>query len=262
MSRNFVGSRGGSGGEGGNSNPIFDRYQKRSAKKMFMDKQRGIDDSQLSSEEQYKKIFDKKLDELRMQAMKGGGGGKYKFTMPGTEESEEEEKPLSKRMEEFLARVARKKAKEEQQKQRERAGVNIKAKSFTGPQGGRIDRKGRIYGPNNTLLATVNLKTGQVRSKSGITLCKYKADSPITETKITQYIDQMSNIGGFHAGAQGHGSTFGNGTSFFGGTAQTDLYGGGGGGGGVGVGIGTESGGGMAGFYGGGSDNGGGGFWG
>jgi hypothetical protein len=236
MTRNFTGMR--SGGDGGNVNPIFARYGKHSAKKVFLDKARGIDDSKLTPEERYQKTFNAKMDELKKKALTGGS--KYKFSLPGT--SANEEKKLSKNMEAFIARAAAKQAREEEKKRREEAQITIKVKSFTGPYGGRIDAKGRIFGPGNKLLAKVNLKTGIVRNINGTRICKYKSDSPgFAEHAISQFIAKECNPnkGSWMGGTTGHaGSVMGN---FYGTTPPPS--------------------GGMGSFYGH-SDKGGGGFWG
>ncbi len=235
MTRMFTGGR--SGGEGGsNTNPIFDKYGKRSAKQAFIDKARGVDDSKLTPEERYKKTFDKKMTELKQKAL--AGGSKYKFSLPGT--NQEEEKKLSKTMEAFIMRAAMKKAKEEEKKQRESAQVKVKAKGFTGMYGGRIDAKGNIYGPGNKLLAKVDLKTGLVKSKSGTRICKYNPDSPYTDHAIVSFITKESNPNKatWMGGTTGHAGVGGG------------LYG-----------PSPSSGGGMGSFYGH-SDNKGGGFWG
>ncbi len=237
MTRMFTGSRGGSG-EGGGTNPIFDKYEKRSAKKTFMNKMRGIDDSNLTPEERYKKVFDKKVEELRAQAL--SGGSRYSFSMPGTEP---QEKKISKGMEEFIRRIAAKKAKEEENKLRERNQVKIQPKVYMGLHGGRIDKKGRVYGPDNRWIASVNMKTGRVTSKSGMSICKYNPQSPYTDHQIVQFIakEYNPNKPSFFGGSAGHGAAGG---------GMGNFYGGGG-----------NKGGGMGSFYGN-DDNKGGGFWG
>ena len=89
MTRMFTGGR--SGGEGSNVNPLFEKYGKHSAKKTFLDKARGIDESKMTPEEKYKKTFDTKMAELKKKALQGGS--KYKFALPGTN-PEEEKKTL------------------------------------------------------------------------------------------------------------------------------------------------------------------------
>ncbi len=257
MTRMFTGSRG-DGAGGGTSNPIFDKYKKRSAKETFLNKMRGIDEAKMSEEEKYKKIFDEKLEELRQQALTGGRGSKYKFSLPGTEQAEGEEKELSKSMEAFLRRMAMKKVKEQKKKDQERAQIKVKAQYFTGIQGGRIDAKGRIYGPDNRWVASVNLKTGKVMSRSGMRICKYNAKSPYTFHLIAQYIarEYGPNKGSFMGGTNGYGTPASN--AMYGPNSTADpnagmgsFYGGG-----------SAPQGGMGGFYGGGDDNKGGGFWG
>jgi hypothetical protein len=211
MTRMFTGGR--SGGEGSNVNPLFEKYGKHSAKKTFLDKARGIDESKLTPEERYKKTFDSKMAELKKKALEGGS--KYKFSLPGT--AQEEEKKISKTMEAFIMRAAMKKAKEEEKKAREQAQVQIKPKGYTGPYGGRIDAKGRIYGPGNQVVAKVDMKTGIVRSKSGTRICKYNPDSPYTDFKIVAHINRESNPNKatWHGGTKGNSPVSGGGMGSF-----------------------------------------------
>ena len=44
-----------------NINPLFSKYKKKSAAQVFLDKQKGIDESKLSPQEKYERILDKKL---------------------------------------------------------------------------------------------------------------------------------------------------------------------------------------------------------
>ncbi len=252
MTRMFTGSR--SSGEGSNTNPLFDKYKKRSAKETFMNKLRGIDDSKLTPEELYKKNLDKKINEMRAEAM---GNSKYKFCLPGTEGGEE--RGLSKTAEEFIRRMAEKKLKEEMKKEREKQQIQVKPRMFTGMQGGRIDAKGRIYGPDNRWCGSVNLKTGKVTTRSGTRICKYDPKSPYTEYLITQHIAREYNPNkGTLYGTNGHGGGMGGGIHGSG----PGVGGGGGMGGFYGSGPSGGGGGGMGGFYGGGNDDKGGGFWG
>jgi hypothetical protein len=239
MTRMFTGGR--SSGDGSNTNPIFDRYEKRSAKQTFINKSKGLSDDNLTPEEKYQKNVDKKVAELRAKAL--SGGSKYKFQLPGTDAGEE--KKISKTMEAFIQRAAIKKAKEEQKKLEERAQVKVKAKSYTGMYGGRIDAKGRIYGPGNKLLGSVNMKTGIVKSKAGTRICKYNPTSPYTDHAIVQFIAKECNPNKptWHGGSAGHGAAMAGGSmgGFYGATPNNSS--------------------GMGSFYGN-NDNKGGGFWG
>lgn len=181
MTRMFVGGRGGDdGGSGGN--PIFSKYQKRSAKDAFIKKMKGIDDSKMTPQEKYQQNLDKKMADLRQKALYGGAANKFNMAGGG------EEKKLSKSAEAFIRKLAEKQLKADEKKAMERSKVQIKAKYFTGMAGGKIDNKGRIYGANNRVIAKVNMKTGKVTNTWGTAICKYDANSPYCEHKISSYI--------------------------------------------------------------------------
>lgn len=235
MTRMFTGSR--SGGSGGGGNPIFSKYKKRSAKETFMKQMKGIDDSNLTPQEKYQKNLESKMSELRNQALLGGS--KFKLNLPGTEGGEE--RALSKSAEAFIKALAEKKLREEEKKEKERAGVKVVPKSFTGMVGGRIDRKGKIYGPDGRKIGQINLKTGRATNNWGTMICKYDPKSPYAEYKIASFIahEYRPNKGTLYGTAPAGGAGGGN---IWGST--------------------SGSGGGMGGFYGGNDDGGSGGFWG
>jgi hypothetical protein len=234
MTRMFTGGRGGSG-DGGN--PLFSKYKKRSAKDTFMKQQKGIDDSNLTPQEKYQKNLDSKMNDLRNQALLGGS--KFKMSLPGTEGGEE--RKLSKSAEAFIRALAEKKMREEQKKEKERASIKVTPKSFTGMVGGRIDGKGRIFGPDGKKIGQINLKTGKATNNWGTMICKYDPKSPYAEYKIASFIahEYRANKGTLYGTAPAGGAKGGMG----------NFYGGG------------SSGGGMGSFYGN-SDGGSGGFWG
>ncbi len=236
MTRMFTGSRGGSG-DGGN--PIFSKYKKRSAKETFIKQMKGIDDSNLTPQEKYQKNLESKMSDLRNQALLGGS--KYKMNLPGTEGGEE--RKLSKSAEAFIKALAEKKIREEEKKEKERSNIKVVPKSFTGMVGGRIDKKGKIFGPDGRKIGQINMKTGKATNNWGTAICKYDPKSPYSEYKIASFIahEYRPNKGTLYGTAPAGGSQGGMG----------NFYGGG-----------SSSGGGMGGFYGGGDNKGGGGFWG
>lgn len=211
MTRMFTGGRG-----NGETNSIFSKYGQRSAKDVFMKKMRGIDDSQLTEEERYQKIVDKKMSDLRQKAMQGGS--KYSFTPPGCAAPAEGEKKVSKGMEAFIQRVAAKQAKEELKKEIERSSIKINAKYLTGQFGGAIGKDGKIFGPDRKLVAKINKKSGRIMSETGVYIGKYDPNSPMSEYKIQQYIANVYTAAKRKAESSAGASVWGSGMgSFYGG---------------------------------------------
>ena len=66
--------------------------------------------------------------------------------------------------------------------------VKVVPKRFTGMQGGRIDNRGAIFGPDGRWIATVDKKTGKVRSRRGFVVCKYDPKSSVCEFRIASFI--------------------------------------------------------------------------
>jgi hypothetical protein len=207
MTRMFTGGR-----EDGSTNSVFSKYSKKSAKDVFIKKMRGIDDSQLTEEERYQKIMDKKMNDLRKKAMEGGS--KYSFTPPGCAAPAEGEKKVSKGMEAFIQRTAAKQAKEELKKELARATVKINAKYLTGQFGGAISKDGKITGPDRKIIAKINKKSGKIMSTTGVYIGKYDPNSPMSEFKIQQYIAQVYTAAKKKA-EQAGGSVWGSGMGNF-----------------------------------------------
>lgn len=196
MSRGFSGARTGSGGNGG--------HKRRSAKDMFIAQMNGEDIyGGMSDDERYKKIFEEKLEELRTKAK---SARKASVVLPGTDPGSVRELSASaqKVIDDMLNKRAKKFAKERSKV------VRVKPKVFTGIQGGRIDKNGNIFGPDNRWIATVDKKTGKIRSRrGGITICTYNANSSICEFRIAQFIaNEYRNKKGNLYGSRGH-STIG-----------------------------------------------------
>ncbi|MBY0355408.1 MAG: hypothetical protein K2Q12_06710 [Rickettsiales bacterium] len=192
MSRGFNGARGGSGGSGGT--------KRRSAKDMFMAQMRGEDIyGGMSDDERYKKIFEEKLEELRTKAK---GSRKSSVVLPGTDPGAVRELSATaqKVIDDMLNKRAKKFASE-----RSRT-VRVKPKVFTGVQGGRIDKNGNIFGPDNRWIASVDKKTGKIRSRrGGITVCTYNPNSSVCEFRITQFIaNEYRTKKGNLYGSRGH----------------------------------------------------------
>jgi hypothetical protein len=254
-------------------------HKRRSAKEMFIAQMRGEDIyGGMSDEERYKKIFEEKLEELRTKAKNSRKAG---VILPGTDPNAVRELSASaqKVIEDMLNQRAKKFAKERSKM------VRVKPKVFTGIQGGRIDKNGNIFGPDNRWIATVDKKTGKIRSRrGGFVICKYDPKSSICEFRITQFIanEYRTRRGNLYA-ARGHGGlnygVFGAAGAGIDGSASIyasqgqgsfwtmnsdgseGIHGAAGGDESL-WGWQNTSGGGTGGFWGGGDDNKGGGFWG
>lgn len=193
MSRGFNGGR-----MGGNGRP---GHKRRSAKEMFIAQMRGEDIyGGMSDDERYKKIFEEKLEELRTKAK---NSRKMSVILPGTDPGAVRELSASaqKVIEDMLNKRAKKFAKERSKV------VRVKPKVFTGIQGGRIDKNGNIFGPDNRWIATVDKKNGKIRSRrGGFVICNYNPNSSICEFRITQFIanEYRAKRGNLYA-ARGHG---------------------------------------------------------
>jgi hypothetical protein len=168
-----------------NVNPMFSKYKKKSAAQVFLDKKMGIDESKLTPEEKYQRILDAKINDMRLKAMQGGAG---RFSMMSGAEGGEE-KQLSKGMEAFVRQQAEKLAKAEHKKLMEKTVMQVKARNLPGGQGGWIDKKGNIFGPDRTVVAKINLKTGKVTALNGTYICKYKSGGNYgAESKIADFV--------------------------------------------------------------------------
>jgi hypothetical protein len=158
------------------------------------------DDEPKTAKERYKKEFDKKMEEYQSAAKKAMA---YSVKPPGTDWSEERE--LSDAAKEVLELMARKKAKKAARKKKHKVYKPV-PKFYTGMQGGRIDGRGAIYGPDGRWIAQVCKKTGKVKSRTGRVICRYNPKSSYCEYQIIRFIEweYRTNKGGVHTGAKGH----------------------------------------------------------
>lgn len=118
----------------------------------------------MSTQDRYKRILKKKLEESREKA----SASKPLFQLPGTAPMQ---RKMSKRAEQALKEIAaRKAAKEEQELRR---SVIVQPRHFS--DAGRIDAKGNAYDLGNNLTLKVDLKTGTIKTSTGWTVGKYKA---------------------------------------------------------------------------------------
>ncbi|MFO1242260.1 MAG: hypothetical protein U1E36_03545 [Rickettsiales bacterium] len=191
MSRGFMGGGGGMFGK---------KKKKKSAREIFEAKRRGEDDESLTPEQRYQKLVKEKTEDLRKQMSKGS-----KFTLPGTDP--EAGQKLSKSAEALIEMMAQKQAKKEAKKQKAASAIQAK---WLG-SAGRIDKSGKIYGPDGKCVAKVDAKTGKIKASSGRSLGKYDPKSPMNETKIIRYIQSqqkkpapagtgLGNVGNFWGG--------------------------------------------------------------
>lgn len=169
MSRGFVGNR-----STGTS--------KRSAKEMFIDKAKGRGDDRMSQEDRYAKLMNEKLEQVKTAAKKSA---RYNVVLPGTEKGSNERK-ISKAAQEVIDKLAKERAKKFAKKNQFR-NMTIRSRSFGGIQGGRIDKKGKIYGPDGRYIAYVCKKTGKVKNRWGNTICKY-SDSGYCDFRIARFV--------------------------------------------------------------------------
>jgi hypothetical protein len=175
MSRGFVGNR------------STGKTPGRSAKELFMSRARGEDENKLSPEARYEKLMTEKLEDIRKKVKKSTA---FAVNLPGTEKGTNE-RTLSKAAQDVIEKLAKERARKHAKKNQYR-NMNITARAFTGMQGGRIDNKGRIYGPDGKYIAYVCKKTGKVKNRWGNTICKY-TDNGYCDFKIARFISHTYN---------------------------------------------------------------------
>lgn len=180
-----------------------DKNNKNSAKAQFMkslEKGNKKGAGQASAEERYQDILNDKLEQTRNEAMKGA---KYNFQLAGTDPAQCRQ--LSKSAQEVIQKIAEKKAKQAAKKQKKADIVAVQAKYFTGMQGGRIDKSGRIFDAHGQVVLEVDKKTGKIKNKMGNVVGNYDPNSPYSEHRICELIAKHSNQRGWYAGTAGHG---------------------------------------------------------
>lgn len=155
---------------------------KRSAKEMYIRKAKGQGDDKLSPEARYEKLMNEKMEDIKKKVIKSS---RFAVQLPGTDSSTST-REISKAAQDVIDKLAKERAKKHAKKNMYR-NMHIRAKSYTGMQGGRIDSKGRIYGPDGKYIAFVCKKSGKVKNRWGNTICKY-SDSGYCEFKIARFI--------------------------------------------------------------------------
>lgn len=179
---------------------------KNSAKAQFMKahaKGSKSGGSDLSGEDSYKEMLQGKLEETRNAAMKGST---YTFSLPGTDPAQCRQ--LSKGAQEVIQKIAEKKAKQAAKKGSKADIVAVQAKYFTGMQGGRIDKGGKIYDSAGQVVLEVDKKSGKIKNKVGNVVGNYDPNSPYSEHRVCELIAKHStaNKAGWHAGGGIHGT--------------------------------------------------------
>jgi hypothetical protein len=161
----------------------FSKHKKKSAAQIYMNKKSGVDEEKLTSQEKYQRILDKKINELKIQALTRGS----RFSMMG----DQEEKPISKGMEMFIQKQAEKYAKAEHKKLKDLTMMKIKPVSFGG--GGSINKKGVVYGKDGRPVAKIDTKTGKIKGMDGSYIGKYKSGGSYgVEQKIASFINKKA----------------------------------------------------------------------
>lgn len=135
------------------------------------------------------KSYGDMLDDLIDEKMFSDNPNKHKFSLSGTQAQEDRE--MTKGM-----KAAMEMAKQQRAKKRKKSrgkGVDIIAKSFgMGPDGGRIDKEGRIMNAQGQVMLKVDPNTGIITDNMGMKVGKYNAHSMVNETKIENLIKKYS----------------------------------------------------------------------
>lgn len=135
------------------------------------------------------KSYGDMLDDLIDEKMFSGNPNQNKFSLHGTQPLEERE--MTKGM-----KAAMEMAKQQRAKKRGKSrgkGIQIIPKSFgMGPDGGRIDKEGRIMNAQGQVMLKVDPQTGIITDNMGMKVGKYNAHSMVNETKIENLIKKYS----------------------------------------------------------------------
>ncbi len=183
MSRGFMSGGGGGGKKSGGSGKsklgsMLDGNRNQSREEMIKGK----------SSHQTKNYSDM-LEDLIDEKMFSSNPNKHKFTLSGTQAQEERE--MTKGM-----KAAMEMAKQQRMKKRKKSrgnGIEIIAKSFgMGPDGGRVDKEGRIMNAQGQIMLRIDQQTGIITDNMGMKVGKYNAHSMVNETKIEKLIQKYS----------------------------------------------------------------------
>lgn len=146
-------------------------------------KKRGERETVQTQEDRYNKMVEKKMKEIQEKVSKSV---RNQVILPGTSPSEGT-REISKAAQDVVEQMAKMKA-EKYAKKNKFKGMKIRPRIFTGMQGGRIDSKGRIFGPDGRYIAFVCKKTGKVKGRNGHTICYRYTDSSFCDYKISRFI--------------------------------------------------------------------------
>lgn len=229
MGRFFGGLGGGisSGKFGGNKSTISNTANSAdkiiAAKNAMAEKKIG----ELSSEERYKKMVDKKLNEHKERLMSQQKMNNIK--LPGTRS---EVKEMSKSTMEAMKKILEKQAKKQE---KAISNVTVKPQGIGGAYGGYIDAKGRITNSFGQQVMQIDLKTGDIKTTGllGRKIGKYNPKSGSCFTKISKQLQNFAikngqagnNIWGAPNSPTQSGGIYGNSGNIWG---NSDNNGGGG----------------------------------
>ncbi len=145
-------------------------------------KKRGEREVKQTQESRYNKMVEEKMAEIKAKVSKST---RVSVQLPGVAPGQERE--LSKSAQDVVEQMAKMQAQKHAKKNKFKHMV-IRPRMFTGMQGGRIDNKGRIYGPDGRYIAFVCKKSGKVKGRNGNTICYRYADSSFCDYKISRFI--------------------------------------------------------------------------
>ncbi len=132
-------------------------------------------------------LYENRLNKM-VETAKGGGAAKFGILGKGGDMPEKEVSNSAMMIMQQMAKKAAKKDFKEYKKSESLA--EIKAKYYVGPQGGRIDAKGRIYDAAQQHVMTVDQKTGKIKNRWGNVVGTYDPESGMNDWKISELIKQ------------------------------------------------------------------------
>ncbi len=119
-----------------------------------------------TQQEKMQKMIDAKREAMNKELLEGS---MKKFQLPGTKQAET--MGLSKTAKKMMQMIAEKKAKEKIKKQAQM--VAIKKRNY---DGGYMGEDGKIYNAQGKVVASVDMKNGNIKNSLGIVVGKYKDD--------------------------------------------------------------------------------------
>jgi len=110
------------------------------------------------------------------------------FNLPGS--APPEEKQITKGRETAIEHFKMKRMKQRMKVRDQR--VEVIPKNYTGPQGGWIDKKGRIRNSHGQIVMEVNTKNGVISNRFGMKVGKYNPHSQTNDFKIQRLIQRYT----------------------------------------------------------------------